>query len=206
MLHNKIRFVTANYYQLQGLRLVPFGIFLLLVAVDSQGWLEWLPGRPVEGPDDLGVVWGPLAFFVALASAHAATVRYRRRFGAVAQYARLRRNWLLGLAVVGFFVLAQVDARLEWPVSLRALLISVSLFVTVIADGWLRAHYLVGALAWLAVSTMPAYQPEPATVLLAYFGAGGLTLIVCGLGDHLLITGTLQDPVKVVDAANATAL
>jgi hypothetical protein len=206
MLHRKIRFVTANYYQLQGLRLVPLGVFLLLVGANGRGWFDWLPGRPVNPPGDLGIVWGPLAFLAAIAAALAATAHYRRRYGAVAQYGRRRRNWLLGLAMVGFFALAQVDARVEWPILFSPLLISVSLFVTVWADGWVRAHYLFGAIAWLAVSLMPAFQPEPATALLAYYGAGGLTLIVCGIGDHLLITGTLEETGDAIDASNPTAV
>jgi hypothetical protein len=206
MLHKRIRFVTANYYQLQGFRLVPFGIFALLVRASYRGWFDWLPGRPVHEPGGLGVVWGPLAFVAAIACALTATAYYRKRYGAVAPNGRGRRNWLLGLAIISFFALAQIDARVAWPISLSSLLVSASLGITVWADGWARAHYLFGAVAWLAVSIMPAFHPDLPTALLAYDSAIGLTLIVCGIGDHLLITRTLGETGRAIDASNATAL
>ena len=203
MLHDRIRFVTANFYQLQGLRLVPVGMYLLFIAADAVGWMDWLPGKPVDGPDAAGNAWGLLAFAWAIFGALAATAYYRRQYGAVTQYGRGRRNAMLGVAIAWFVALAVVDVQTEWPVLLSALLVSVSLFVTVLVDGWLRTHYLAGAFAWLAVGLVPLVAPET-PVALAYGGAGGLTLIVCGLGDHRLITGTVFETGNTLDASHPT--
>jgi len=49
MEQNKIRFVTANYHQLQGLRLVPLGLFLAFWALlELQGPLT-TPPEPDSG-------------------------------------------------------------------------------------------------------------------------------------------------------------
>lgn len=203
MVENRIRFVTGNFYQLQGLRLVPLGLFLLFAGAHSQGWLDWLPGRPVERPGDLGNAWWPLALFAALVGAWWASDYYKCHYGSVTQFERKRRNWLLSLAIVGFLVLTAIDRMVTGPVLFAPLLISVSLLITVFADGWLRAHYLISAAAWLAVSVAPAIQPSESTIRLSYALIGGLTLLVCGVGDHIVIVRTFSKAREPVSAGES---
>lgn len=187
---NEIRFVTENYAQLQGLRLVPLGVFLGLCAlVDGAGLLDRAGhphGIPAEIVTRMGFA-GVLAFLLVLA----APVYYHYRYGAIDPRDRRVRNSWITAAVIGFLVLARVDRHLQWPVSLQLLLVSVALFVTVWHDGWIRRHYLAPAIAWLVASLLPALDVFRMDVLL---GLGGLTLIVCGLGDHRLLTRTLAAP------------
>jgi hypothetical protein len=186
----KIRFVTENYSQLQGLRLVPLGVFLVLCAVvDGAGLLDRAGhphGIPAEILTRIGLA-GVLAFLLVLA----APLYYHSRYGAIDPRVRRVRNSWITVAVIGFVVLARVDRHLQWPVSLQLLLVSVSLFVTVWHDGWIRRHYLAPALAWLAASMVPALDAYRIAVLLSL---GGLTLVACGLGDHRLLTRTLATP------------
>jgi hypothetical protein len=195
-----IRFVTANYAQLQGLRLVPLGMFLMLCAwADLAGLFdraEHPHGIPAEILTRVGLA-GLLAFLLVLA----APIYYHSRYGSIEPRDRRERNRWIAATVIGFFMLAKVDRQLQWPVSLQLLLVSVALFVTVWHDGWIRRHYLVPALAWLVASRLPALDISRMDVLL---GLGGLTLIVCGLGDHLLLTRTLAAP-RIDDDGSCSA-
>jgi len=200
MEHNKIRFVTANYHQLQGLRLIPLGLLLVLLGTLPIG----LP-PPALGADRARyLTWIGFAFMLLVALAVLAPVIYRRRYGSVDPIARGWRNAWITAAVVGFLVLGRLDRLVQWPVSMRLLLVSASLFITVWHDGRIRAHYLVPAVAWLVVSFLPTLNMSPAATKLTVLGLGGLTLIVCGIGDHLLLTRTLATP-RITDNASHPA-
>ena len=56
---SRIRFVSGNFYQLQGLRLVPVGLLLLFLGADSWGWFTGCP-ESLRGPQALvthGAFW-----------------------------------------------------------------------------------------------------------------------------------------------------
>ena len=202
MEQNKVQFVTANYHQLQGLRLVPLGLFLALWA--SFSWLGFFdPARFPPGDRAKVLTWIGLAFWLGLVLALAAPAYYRYRYGSVDPLDRGSRNRWITAAVIGFFVLARIDRHLQWPVSLQLLLVSLALFITVWHDGRVRRHYLAPALVWLAVSFLPAWDVSPALFRMTVFGLGGLTLVGCGIGDHLLLTRTLAIPRTTDDAPHA---
>lgn len=200
MEHGRIRFVTGNYYQLQGLRMVPIGLFLALVGLlNLFGMFDHF--RPAAQPRLVTGVG--LAGWLALGLSVAAPLYYRYRYGAIKPSARGRRNGWITAAVIGTFLLIRVDNDLHWPVSLSLLLVSASLFIAVWRDGWIRAHYLVPAVAWLVVGFQPAFNVTPAhTTRVGFILLGGLTLIVCGIGDHLLLTRTLTKPRTIDDACD----
>jgi hypothetical protein len=195
MRRDPVRFVTANYYQLQGLRLVPLGVFLLILAASAAGWFQWLPHERR---------WLAAAFGLTLLGSVAGTGYYRRRYGSVAQFGRAGRNLLITLSVLIFVGLAQLDQRLVGTVSLAPLWIAVALLATVWADGWIRAHFLIGAAMWIAVGVVFSVPAAAESRLVAYYVAGGFTLLVCGMGDHLLISRTLNETGITFDAANPT--
>jgi hypothetical protein len=205
MEQNKIRFVTANYHQLQGLRLVPLGLFLALWAsFNVLGLLD--PGRfsPIDRAHFLTRIG--LAFWLGLLLALAAPAYYRYRYGSVEPLDRRSRNRWITAAVIGFFLLVPIDRGLQWPVSLQMLLVSLSLFITVWHDGWVRAHYLAPAFVWLAVSFLPALEVSRADFVTTLYGLGGLTLVSCGIGDHLLLTRTLAKPRTTDDAPHSATV
>jgi hypothetical protein len=189
VLQDRIRFVTANFYQLQGLRLVPLGVFLLIAAAGTQGWFTWLPGNSPHAQQR----WLAVAYGLAVAGASLATVLYARRFGSVWQFGRSGRNCLIVLAVAIFILLALVDQQFQPPLALAPLWTAAALAVIVCADGWIRSHFLLGSFAWMIVGVLPVLHPDAATMLEAYYVAGGLTLVVCGVGDHFLISRTFLD-------------
>lgn len=198
---NRVRFVTRHYHQLQGLRLVPLGLFLMVwAALDGLGYFD--PARFPPGARVLVLTRVGFAFWLGLLLALAAPAYYRYRYGSVDPLDRGSRNRWITAAVIGFFVLARVDRNLQWPVSLQLLLVSASLFITVWHDGRVRVHYLAPALVWLAASFWPPLNASPAARQIMLFGLGGLTLIVCGIGDHLLLVRTLAAPRTTDDAAH----
>jgi hypothetical protein len=193
MEQDKIRFVTANYQQLQGLRLVPLGLVMGLWALCDV--LRFLEGAGVPARDRATVLTRiGLACWLGLILALAAPVYYRHRYGSVDPIDRHTRNRWITAAVIGFFVLGGMGSNPEWPVSLQMLLVSVALFITVWHDGRVRAHYLAPAFVGLAASFLPVLDAAPADLKIALFGLGGLTLIGCGIGDHMLLTRTLAKP------------
>ena len=89
---------------------------------------------------------------------------------------------------------------------LHLLLVSASLFITVWHDGRIRAHYLAPAVAWLVASLLPTLNLSSANLKMTVFVLGGLTLIWCGIGDHLLLTRTVATPRTTDDASQPAAL
>ena len=199
--YDRIRFVTANYYQLQGLRLVPVGLILVLLGLLDAVWLP-----PTGGADRASVLTRVgFAFMLLLALAIVAPVIYRLRYGSIAPVDRGWRNGWITAAVIGFFALYRLDRFLQWPVRTSLLLVSASLFITVWHDGRIRAHYLVPAFAWLAVSLLPVLNLSAGDAKLTLFVLGGLTLIWGGIGDHLLLTRTVATPRTTDDVSQPAA-
>ena len=202
----RIRFVTSNYEQLQGLRLVPLGLFLLvLVAVDLLGFSFTDRGIPrAERARFMSVIsWAAL---LAWGLALAAPLYYRNRYGSVHGLDRGSRNFWITTAVICFFVLAIVDRRRHWPVSLSLLLVSVSLFVTAWREEWIRPYYPAVAVAWLVAACLPALGGTPPPLKLTLLALGGLTLIVIGVGDHLFLKRTLATPSSTSDVSHPTTI
>jgi hypothetical protein len=204
MEHQKIRFVTANYAQLQGLRLIPIGLFLMLTAFDVLGVFD-RQGQSAADRAQALTRMGLLAW-LAIGAALAAPLYYRYRYGAVEGFDRRRRDRWITAAVFGFFVLSRVDRNLDWPVSLSLMLVSVSLFVTALNEHWVRPYYPVLAAMWLLAACWPMLGGSPPGARLALCGLGGLTLVVIGIGDHLLLSRTLATPPSPGDAPHPTTL
>jgi hypothetical protein len=189
MTRERIRFVVAHYDQLQGLRLIPLGLYLLALAASSLGWLSWLPGDPSRAP----ARWLFAIFCAALVAAAAATAGYRRRYGDLVPLNRRARNAWIVLAVGVFLVTALFDRHANGPVALAPLSVAAALVLTVRADGRVRAHFLLAAVPWFVAAWIPAFHHDGTSRFVTYALAGGIALIVCGLGDHRLVSRTLID-------------
>ena len=193
---SKIRFVTANYAQLQGLRLVPLGAFLVLfAAMDLLGFMDAAGVPPAERTRFLTRMG--FAYWIALLLALAAPLYYRHRYGSVEGLDRGQRNRWITAAVIGFLVL---------PISLKLVLVSVSLFVTAWREEWIRPYYPAVAVAWLVAACLPALGGTPPPAKLTLFALGGLTLIVIGVGDHLFLRSSLAKPSSLSDASHPTTI
>jgi hypothetical protein len=189
MTRDRIRFITAHYDQLQGLRLVPLGVYLLALAASGLGWLSWLPGDPARASGQ----WLGVLFVLALVAAVSATAWYGHRYGARAPLSRWRRNAWLVLAVGIFLLTAQFDQYTNAPIALAPFSVAAALVLTVRADGWVRAHFLMAAVPWFLVAWIPPLHHDGPSRLVSYAFAGGVALIVCGVGDHRLLSRALLD-------------
>jgi len=92
MLLSRIRFITRNFYQVQGLRMVPWAVLILLFGLSRWGWFDWLPGYPPKRPLDPGALWVVLATLIATAAFVSVTRYYRTQFGTVRLQHGLRDN------------------------------------------------------------------------------------------------------------------
>lgn len=186
-MEDRIRFVTANFSQLQGLRWIPLGLYLIALAASAAGQLSWLPGDDPHSE----ARWLGVAFCAGLIAAAGATSYYRHRYGAVAQFSRRGRNALLAVAVALFILLARFDLYAQGPIALAPFWVAAALALVVRADGWVRVHYLLAAVPWFIIAWAPPLHADGTTRLVSYALAGAFALMVCGIGDHRLIARTL---------------
>jgi hypothetical protein len=84
--------------------------------------------------------------------------------------------------------------------------VAAALVLTVRADGWVRAHFLIAAMPWFATAWIPTLHHDGTSRLVSYALAGGIALIVCGVGDHRLLSRTLIDPPDAVHGPHSRLL
>lgn len=189
MLPSRIRFVTRNFYQVQGLRMVPWALLILLFGLGRWGWLDWLPGYPPKRPLDPGAIWAVLAVLITTGAFVSVTRYYRTHFGTVRLQNGLRDNLFI-LPVLVTVTVDVVHRPTNGAVIPAALLLAATLLGLVIRDGRWRAHYVPAALAWFGLSMAPLAGLEDATIGAAAYLTGASTLLICGVGDHLVMVGT----------------
>jgi hypothetical protein len=178
----RVQFVTANYASLQGLKMVPLGLWLCLGAARSFGWMPW---------------YTPIASLLALCVAGGLWLLvgrwYARDFGRVRPTAQRARQVLwTGILVVlvsfpWLLILSFVDAALEPPLSTVGLAAAALLLLWL----WRSApplpnHYVVAAALIATVSLLPllgimSRSQSFGGVLGATLGT---SLIAIGVLDH----------------------
>lgn len=191
----EIRFVATNFYNLQGLRLVPVGILLLFVSL----WANEQRGSASNlGPPLLGIA-GLLILLFAIDR------YYLHAFGRVQRTPESRRlEWLIA-AVSGILALGAfwLDNSFKLPVSLIGLVLAASLLADYIRITWLVKgrflfYYPLGAILMAGVSVLPLlgvsnwwqvcglrYQ------LLGISTAAGIFTIIAGIWGHIFLVRTL---------------
>lgn len=192
----QIRYVTANYSQLQGLRLVPLGVALLLATPLYAGWHFAQSGL-------LLALWLlPLA--VGLGLHRLVGAYYARTVGRVQPARRpapgppARLAHWLGWAV--FVAVLVGGPRLGSP---RLTLIGFSVLVcaTLLASLWQAGHLrprlhwlllaaLLAGVNLLLLTPLPLLRPDrwsDDTLFALWVGSVSLGLIVGGLLDHRLL-------------------
>jgi hypothetical protein len=192
---HRLRYVTARYHHLQGLRLIPLALLFLISAAWRDGLLRWVPGTAGEGAR----VWFLGLGVTALALSIAAGRYYRRRFGNVQPAAPFAGAFsfsvFAALLVLAFTYPDSADSLIPVP----TLILAIAIGYAGLSGGRIRPHYLAVALlvaifACLGVFSVPFHTRD---VLLDQLT--GVSLIVIGVGDHLLLRRTLV-PVSHVDA------
>jgi hypothetical protein len=182
----RVRYVTENYINLQGLRWVIWGIICLLVAAEDAGLLPtivlFLIGIPIG-----------LALFAW------SGYYYSNTYGRVqepgnAQSELLRMGVFFATALASFLI----DRTLHPPIFIAPLVLAAGLLVMHWQIGRpYRWHYLVLALL-VAAANIALYwaDPAPGSPLLragaVLWTFVGLTFIVSGFFDHLLLVHTFK--------------
>lgn len=178
----RVRYITRNFDALQGLKMVPFGLFFLTMGA---GWLGEQGDLSLSLP----------AFVLTLLVYWLIGRYYTRNFGRVnSERSNLVNNFILPLAVILIlWVAAAVDYWMPLPVSIFGLTLAVILFVW----WWLqeqrtRIHYAVmaGLIALISLAPLGGIQEgwsiiqQPGTIFYLLVGA---IFVIGGILDHLIL-------------------
>jgi hypothetical protein len=189
---NEVRAITGNYFFWQGLRWVPMGVVLVVVAASL-----------IDAASMPAVVrtWGVwLLTVVALWLSTSVLGRYyRRTFGDVrddsAQHAR--RTTLKWFVVYPAMLASMViDVKLSLPILLSGVVWGLSIEAYRRSTGGGRRHYAIAAGLFGVMALLPLLAPVPtgkngASVLL---GLLGIIYVVGGILDHRALVRVLGKP------------
>ena len=194
----RANYFTMYYDALKGLRLVPLGLFMVLIALrDRYDW-AWLGST-----GDMTYTLPLLLLMIGLY--FAASYYYSRRYGSV-QPRNRETQWAWGCGMmVLFFVAIFVDMRAGLPISTVSLWISALLLIA----GWKsrRVHYLLAGTVMTILTLMPLMpgieNPMQFMPFSFLFGITlGLLWIMLGLVDHFILMREMR-PVQGGDYARA---
>lgn len=191
----RVRYVAGNYERLWGLRFVPVGLFMFLIAYRDSGlgpsWLQ--PGQ----------LSAPLLLALALMFVLMWIAReyYRRTYGRVLQRASGRSvvlDVVIGLAVFGGVLSVNwLDFVLQPTVSLTGLVVVSLLALWWFVTGSVRHHYMLLSILLLGLTFLPLlkapFDPRfPFDDSVNASLISGVGFIVIGVGDHLLLARTFR--------------
>jgi hypothetical protein len=194
-----VRYVTAHYAQLQGLRLIPISVPFFVSALWRVGWLDWWPGaRGSEAGS-----WFVLLLLGAVGLSYLLEAFYLGQFGDVRPLAGRSGAATLCISVVAFVALGWVQQRFQWPIPVSLLFVSAALCRLGLVEHGLRRHYLALAVGCAAFALWTATDAAPSTMTVARDLLIGFGLIVAGIGDDRVLRRSLQ---RIAPEDHATAL
>jgi hypothetical protein len=188
---HEVRAVTANYFFWQGLRWVPMGVALCVMAAALSG--DWVP-RVFRD-------WGlwPLLLVALWLSTSVLGRYYRRTFGDVradsAQHARRTSiKWLVIYPAMMISMIA--DMKLTLPLLISGIVWGASIELYRRSTGGGRLHYAVAAILFAIGGLLPLAGvgltgKDGMTLLI---GAVGVLYIIGGVLDHRALVRILKAP------------
>lgn len=216
---NKIRFIATNYVNLQGLRNIPLGIFLLLIAIlTNYMWANGLAGAPLWTREftEVGkyfIILGGLIVSV-IGSLFLINKYYLNYFGKVQRTPESSRfEWLI--SIVGSILALGalwVDITQKLPVSFLGLVFAAGLIADYLRLTWLVGgrfliYYPLGALFTVFVSILPLFGISKwwlivglANELIGISMVVGVFCVFAGVWGHLFLLRTLSPRLEVNDA------
>lgn len=200
----RVRYITRNYEDLQGLVWLPFGALLVVAGLFVAAGVTPEVGTRLAG--DLVALGGGALILALIFSVLLIRRYYRRNYGAVAEFdsAFLRRYktyFLVSLPLL-VVVLALESALVGMPgFPLPGFLFAVMAGEAASwwTDGRFRRHHFIGAAALTALAGAGfVYELASGAALgdgcldIALVSAG-LYVVAGGLLDHRLLAGTMRD-------------
>ncbi|MCK4741647.1 MAG: hypothetical protein KAS80_05140 [Anaerolineales bacterium] len=188
----RVWFVTSNYSSLQGLKILPLGVWLYLEAAGNFSWIPlYTHNRPISSL---------LLLCIACGGWLIVSHWYNRVFGYVGPTKQgvLKFTWTSIMVVVVSFpwllISGVIDGALKPPVSALGLTASFLLALWW-AVGRLPKHYAIAAALIAIVSILPLFgivskdQYFSGLISLVF----GTILIMVGILDHLQLVHKLGD-------------
>jgi hypothetical protein len=181
-----LRYAVASYSSLPGLRMTPYGFYILVWTVLAKQLLP-VPDWLAQLAQATSGLWLVPIFAVVYILVHR---YYQRAFGRVSPLVRSSRRFWLTLLGMGLALMTAifVDKNLRLPVMTFGLTLSAIVFVSLWPKRPYSLHYLVMAGVVAGISLLPlwgVFQPDQyATVGL--LGLGTICLLG-GIIDHLLL-------------------
>jgi hypothetical protein len=194
----EIRFVTTNYYNLQGLRLIPLGLLVLYT-----GYWANKAHYPLTDEDFIFLIG---AMIVSILASLLIDLYYKRFFGVVRQTPESRKLestlWTVGgvLAIAAFWL----DVSYSLPLSLVGLVAGLALLadylrMTRLVKGRYLIYYPIGAAVLMAVSLLPLFgMPgwwRELGLRAQMFGIVlvlGVFTVCAGIWSHIFLSRTLH--------------
>lgn len=195
---NEIRFVSTNYFNLQGLRMVPMGVLAILVGLWANG-----AKYPVTFNEYLVLL---IELVVLITISFGIDRYYLHSFGRVKNTPESKRFEVIYSMIFGAFVLVAfwLDVTYKLPLSLIGLVFGLGLLADYIRITWLvKGRYLfyypIGAVLSIVISLLPllGFPGWWHTVGLKgqIFGIDlfvGLFVIFAGIWGHIYLVRTLS--------------
>ena len=184
----RLWYVTRKYSRLQGLRLLPFSVLLILSTAWREGWIR-LPGD--ESPR-MAALWFVVGLGIAGAAGGRVVRWYRRVYGENEQKSGHSLAPQVAIALVCLPILVEIQQRWALPFSLPIATLAAVVAAYGAADYPLRRHYLAAALTLYAYVLLPALGVDAPIRHLLFPALMGLALAIAAIGDHRLIATTLE--------------
>ena len=191
----RAKYLTSYYDALKGLKLVPVGLFLLVLSTRDLGWN--LIGREGDCTYSLPLLLVVIALYIA------ADRYYVRRFGTVQPRQPVSTLVWSAVALAVFFGVVVLEAAVKLPFSLIGVVIGAALLFS----GWRtrRLHYTIGGAVMVVLGLLPLIPglADPAVFMPFGFWFNftlGLLWTVLGILDHFMLIRGMK-PVQEDDYA-----
>ena len=183
----RFQYVTANFGQLQGRRMLPLAALLIVSTAWLAGWIR-LPGDEHRLAASW---WFVLGLDVAIAASYVALAWYGITYGSVKQWLVASSAWPMAAALVCIPILVEIQQRLNLHFSLTMALLAAAAAARGIAHP-LRRHYLAASAPLFAFVLLPALGVSASAIDILFPAALGTALAIAAMGDHRLLATTLK--------------
>lgn len=203
----RVRYVTANYERLQGLKVAPLGLMLLALAPLTLLRFDALGIAPERQEAFLAVLLffgGMVGIMVATGVGLVVGHRYERLYGKARRRPLRRRTIVLVVVgIVAFEIGYLAYVTLQPPVYPLYLLLGLAGIVFWWPERRFRAHYLLVAAAFVVAGLLSALGVLPGSYV-AQFGLllalAGFSCLLVSVLDHRLLVKTMKPLPEDADA------